>query len=297
MCKQPRQASLIHRVETGALFIVMLLIAAGSVFAQTAQSVDSSIKTFGIEINVDDMDKALAFYTGKLGFEVEDRQGYPDYIILKTGDREKLILNRVNKLSKPGPNDSNLSFTLQVNDLAETIERMKKLGVEFAEKAPRKEAVGNAISIRDPFGRSISLMHETIVKVDPFAEPKLYNFGFLISDMQAARDFYVNKIGFVVRSERYLPLDLPLGHGDKTFAFMLHVRPGVVAGKSTYPNSVAYNTAVFATFNLPAALERLKANGVKIVDTKEEVGKRAFVMLEDPFGIVSKLLEVKTREP
>ena len=287
------QQSYLRRGLIETMFVVTFLIWAVSAPAQPAAPIDSAIRTFGIEINVDDMDKALAFYNDKLGFEVEDRRGYPQYVILKSDDREKLILNLVKHLKPLGRSHTGLSFTLQVNDLDQAIERMKALGVEFGEKEKRKEAVGNAIDIKDPFGRSISLMHQTIVKVEPFKEPKLYNYGFSVPDMQAGRDFYANKLGFVVRSERYLPLDLPLGHADKTFAFMLHYRPGVVAVKSEYPRAVAFNTPVFATTNLSATIERLKASGVKIVNVKEEAGQRKLAMIEDPFGNVSKLVEAK----
>ena len=260
----------------------------------TSPDADATLRAFGVEINVDDMDTALAFYTRKLGFETEDRSGYPGFVILQSGDSEKLILNRVRKLRSESPLDTGLSFTLQVNDLDETIARMKTLGVEFAEAQPRKEAVGNAISIKDPFGRRISLMHQTIVKVEPFKEPKLYNFGFNLPDLPAGRDFYANKLGFVVRSERYLPLDLPLGHADKSFAFMLHTRPGIIAIKSDYPNSVAFNTAVFSTPDLAATVSRLQINGVKIVGPVQHNQRGDFVMIEDPFGNVSKLQEIKS---
>ena len=254
---------------------------------------ESLIRTHGVKINVDEMEKALSFYNGKLGFEVEDRSGYPNYVVLKSGEHEKLILNRVKKLKALGPTDTQLSFTLQVNDLDQAIGRMKALGVEFGEKERRKEAVGNAIYIKDPFGRLISLMHQTIVKVEPFKEPRIYNFGFLIPDMQTGRDFYSNKLGFVVRSEKYLPLDLPLGHKDKSFAFMLHYRPGVTLVKSDYPRAAAFNTLVFETYSLPAAVKELTARGVKILTGKPQKDAGGnYVVFEDSFGNVSELLEV-----
>lgn len=257
---------------------------------------ESLIRTYGVKINVDDMEKALSFYNGKLGFEVEDRSDYPDDVVLKSGGGGKLILNRVKRLKPLGPNDTRLSLTLQVNDLDRAVERMTALGVEFGEKERRKEGVGNAIYIRDPFGRLISLMHQTIVKVEPFREPKLYNFGVVVPDMQAGRDFYSHKLGFVVRSERYLPLDLPLGHRDKSFAFMLHYRPGVTAVKSDYPRAASLNTLVFETDSLPAAAAELTARGVKILGGKPRKSRRgSYVVFEDPFGNVSELVEAASR--
>jgi predicted enzyme related to lactoylglutathione lyase len=279
--------------------LLLLINSGGDVRNTTAPKTDfnqveteSLIRTHGLKINVDDMKKALAFYTEKLAFEVEDHSGYPDYVVLKSGDREKLILNRVKKLATVNPTDTQLSFTLQVNNLDRAIERMKSLGVEFGEKERRKEAVGDAIFIKDPFGRRISLMHQTIVKTEPFKEPKIYNFGYLVPDMQIGRDFYSNKLGFVVRSERYLPKDLPLGHKNKSFAFMLHFRPGVASVQTDYPRVTAFNTLVFETSNLAAATEELKKNGVKILSENKKGRTGNYVLIVDPFGNVFELLEV-----
>jgi catechol 2,3-dioxygenase-like lactoylglutathione lyase family enzyme len=251
------------------------------------------IKTYGVRINVDDMDKAVSFYCGKLGFDVEDRSGYPGRVVLRSGDRNKLILTRVKKLVTRGPADTGFSFTLQVNDLDEAIGRMKSLGVELGESNRRKEGVGSAIYIRDPFGRLISLMHQTIVKVEPFKEPKIYNFGFLIPNMETGRDFYSDRLGFVVRSEKYLPLDLPLGHTDKSFAFMLHYRPGVKAIKSEYPGVSPFNMLIFETDDLEAAVNEMKRRGIKFIDDKpREDAQGSYIAFEDPFGNVSELLEL-----
>jgi len=288
------------KLSIGLAFVLLFVNSGGhvktpiSAGANSCQvETESLIRTHGVKINVDDMDRALSFYTEKLGFQVEDRSGYPNYVVLKSGDREKLVLNRVKKLRTFSPTDTQLSFTLQVNDLDQAIEKMKALGVEFGEKQRRKEAVGNAISIKDPFGRLISLMHQTIVKTEPFEEPKIYNFGYAVPDMQIGRNFYSNKLGFVVRSERYLPLDLPLGHKDKSFAFMLHYRPGVVPVKSDYPRVAALNTLIFETFNLAAATAELKKMDVKILSREPQQSARGkYVVIEDPFGNVSEILEV-----
>jgi catechol 2,3-dioxygenase-like lactoylglutathione lyase family enzyme len=279
---------------------VLLLVGAGGFVKNppaakaglNAGAAPSLIRTHGVKINVDDMEKALSFYNGKLGFEVEDRGGYSDQVLLKSGGGAKLILNRVKKLRPLGPNDTRLSFTLQVNDLDAAVRRMKALGVEFAESEKRREAVGDAISIRDPFGRPISMMHQTVVKVEPFKEPRVYNFGFLVPDMGAGRDFYANRLGFVVRSEKYLPLDLPLGHRDATFAFMLHARPGVRPVKSAYPEAAPFLTMVFETADLARTLDELRRKQVNVVAVKDSRQGRV-VLVEDPFGNVSEVVEAR----
>lgn len=292
------------RLQTRVAFIFLLLqlclggrgeqsAAAAAYQDGQAAEADSLLRTHGLKVNVDDMERAVSFYSEKLGFEIADRSRYPNYVILKTADRHRLVLFRVKKLARPASTETKFSFTLQVNDLDEAMEKMRRLGVEFGEAGKRKEGVGNAIYIKDPFGRLISLMHQTIVKVEPFTEPRLYNFGFLIPDMQVGRDFYSGKLGFVVRSEKYLPLDLPLGHRDKTFAFMLHYRPNVTARKIADARQAPFDTLIFETYNLQAAVKELKAKGVKIPDSQPQNGPLGrFVRLEDPFGNVSELLEV-----
>ncbi|MBI4749662.1 MAG: VOC family protein [Acidobacteria bacterium] len=260
------------------------------------------IRTHAVKLNVTDMGKALAFYTTQLGFQVADRSGFPNSVLLETNERVKLVLNRVKKLRKTSPTDTDASFTLQVNDLDQAIARMKSLKVQFAEKHPRKEGVGNAISIVDPFGRSISLMHQTIVKVEPFQEPRLYNFGFTVPEMESARRFYTEVLGFQVRSEKYLPLDLPLGHSDKSFAFMLHYRAGIRPVEYKPKQGAAFNTVVFETDQFDLATQALQqakgqilSNGVtsKGTNTKSGTGGsgRSLTFL-DPFGNVSELIEV-----
>lgn len=252
----------------------------------------SLIRTRALKINVDDMEKAVSFYCDKLGFQIEDRKDYPKQVILKTGERIQLILNKVEKLRKAGATDTQVGLTLQVNDLDQAIIRMKAAGVEFADNERRKEGVGYAISIRDPFGRRISLMHQTIVKVEPFKEPRIYNFGLLIPDMKVARDFYGDKLGFVVRSERYLPLDLPLGHRDNSFGFMLHFRPGVKSIKSSYPKTMPFYTIVFETDSLEKVVDVMTSKGIRNFSKKSpKKGEADVLVFEDPFGNISELVE------
>jgi catechol 2,3-dioxygenase-like lactoylglutathione lyase family enzyme len=256
------------------------------------QSESPSLRTSGLKINVEDMDKALSFYSGKLGFEVADRSDYPRQVVLKTDDSFKLILNRVARLQKAGPSETQVGLTLQVNDLDQAIEKMRSMNVVFAETKPRREGVGNAIFILGPFGMKISLMHETITKVEPFKEPRVYNFGVLIPDMSVGRDFYANKLGFVVRSEHYLPLDLPLGHRDKTFAFMLHYRPGVTPVKSEYPKAAPFLTMVFETADLARTLKELRGARAGVIEVKSTKSGQV-VVIEDPFGNVSEVTEAR----
>lgn len=108
----------------------------------------SLMATHGLKINVDDMKKALSFYVQKLGFEIEDRSDYPRRVGLRTDDRIKLILNRVERLRKTGPTDTQVGLTLQVNDLGQTIIR----------KELSKDGRPGRVVFSDPFGNISELV-------------------------------------------------------------------------------------------------------------------------------------------
>ena len=252
-----------------------------------------AIRTHGVKLNVEDMDKALSFYCDTLGFVIDNRSRYPQQVSLKTGERIKLILQTVKALRPMVAKESRAALTLQVNDLDQAIAKLKAKGVKFAETEKRTEGVGQAISIVDPFGRAISLMHQTIVKVEPFPEPKIYNFGYTVPDMQVAREFYSRTLGFVVRSEKYLPLDLPLGHADKTFAFMLHYRPGTQPVADRAAKAAPFTVLVYETENLDGVIAKLKRSGVTVwQETEAGSGQGRGIRFADPFGNLSELVEV-----
>lgn len=252
------------------------------------------LRVHTVRLNVDDLDKALRFYQQTLGFEVENRE--PQQATLKTNGRVRLSLHKVAGLLKPEANQTRVSLTLQVNNLDEAIVRLTAKGVRFASKERRTEGVGFAITIIDPFERYISLMQITVGKVEPFAEPKIYNFGYYVPEMQAAREFYCGKLGFVALSEKYLPKDLPLGQAQGGFAFMLHYREGVKPVPVSSASAQPLNTLVYATDNLPAAMEQLKARNVNFTTLKKK-GEKDRVRFTDPFGNPSELMVELITEP
>lgn len=247
-------------------------------------------RAMGLKVNVTDIEKAVDFYSNKLGFSVKVRLS--GEVLLESGENQFIILNLVGNLLQELPNETRAGFSLQVNDLDISIKQLKERGIEISGNK-RKEGVGYAITIVDPFGNRISMMHQTIVQSPPFVEPKVYNYGFLISDMNKARDFYADIFGFVVRSEKYLPNDLPLGHADKTFAFMLHFREGIEPVQHNSSHS-EHTVILFETENIEEAVAYLTGRGVRILQRspqKSVMGK--YVSFQDPFGYVSELVERK----
>ncbi len=271
--------------------LILLFVLTSSVFSSPKDSV--RYRATGVRVNVLDMKEALDFYCTKLGFKVEKGDKQSARVFLKTNSSNKLILNKVNNLTPIGEMDARATLTLQINHIDSTIARLKRLNVEFADKQKRKEGVGDAISIYDPFQNKISLMHQTIVKVDPFEEPQIYNYGFYIPEMDTLKSFYSTIFDFKIRTEKYLPLDLPLGHADKSFGFMLHYREGVQAfhHNSTDGEGIV---VLFSVDDLEEAVKKLSKQGVQFQQKKIiENESYRYISFYDPFGYLSELIEWK----
>ncbi|MGE5597122.1 MAG: VOC family protein [Hyphomicrobiales bacterium] len=112
---------------------------------------------------VDDVDKAIEFYTSMLGFNLEMHPA-PPFAMLSKGDL-RLLLNKpgggggagqaMADGSLPTPGGWN-RFQVEVSDLEAEVERMKQAGAKF-----RNELVvgvgGKQILVEDPSGNVVEL--------------------------------------------------------------------------------------------------------------------------------------------
>lgn len=287
--KQPELLRLPNRTPMPKHFSQRILAACFTLVPTLVQG--QVIRALGVRINVTDMDRALDFYRGTLGFEVLQGDAESGSVELDGGPEGRLFLRRVANLPPTSPGDVHAGLSLQVNHLDSTIARLASRGLNVDARGRRKEGVGDAITIMDPFGTRLSLMHQKVRAESPFREPRIYNFGFTVPDMTRARTFYTGALGFTERSARYLPLDLPMGHADGSFAFMLHEREGVV---DTRYNSTSDQRVVvlFRSVSLDESVRALKDKGIEVgrVESATAVWPRS-VAFRDAFGHLSELLE------
>jgi catechol 2,3-dioxygenase-like lactoylglutathione lyase family enzyme len=112
---------------------------------------------------VDDVDSAIAFYTGSLGFRVERHPG-PGFVMLSRGELRLLL----NSATGPGgaaqpmpdgrrPEPGGWSrIQLEVEDLVSEVETLRRAGARF-----RNDIVvgngGRQILVEDPAGNAIEL--------------------------------------------------------------------------------------------------------------------------------------------
>jgi predicted enzyme related to lactoylglutathione lyase len=109
-----------------------------------------------VSIPVADQDRALAFYTEKLGFRVATDQPFDDkqrWIELAIpGAETAVVLFRMNEGPQPG---CFMNMSLWTDDARATARTLKERGVEFAE--PKKEEWGVSAIFRDSEGNRFVL--------------------------------------------------------------------------------------------------------------------------------------------
>jgi catechol 2,3-dioxygenase-like lactoylglutathione lyase family enzyme len=123
--------------------------------------------TVQVRYIVDDVDKAIPFYTEQLGFKL-DMHPAPPFAMLSRGDL-RLALSAPNPAggggqsmpdgTKPQPGGWN-RFAIEVDDIEGTVSRLRNAGAHF-----RNEIVtgvgGKQILLEDPSGNPIELFQPT----------------------------------------------------------------------------------------------------------------------------------------
>jgi catechol 2,3-dioxygenase-like lactoylglutathione lyase family enzyme len=112
------------------------------------------------QINVPDLEKAIKWYTEKLGFELSKDHYYPPQAVdLVQKGSIRLLLYKVEKRAKidyPNVNQSVIIF--KTKDLLVTMKKLKEKGVEFIYPEVIEFPAGLFNAFKDPFGN----VHEIV---------------------------------------------------------------------------------------------------------------------------------------
>ena len=124
--------------------------------------------TVSVRYIVNDIDAAIAFYTRHLGFD-EVMHPAPTFAMLSRGDL-RLVLSAPSGAggggqampdgTRPEPGGWN-RFTLEVSDLAATVDVLQKAGVHFRNQIVTGVG-GKQILLDDPSGNPIELFEPTL---------------------------------------------------------------------------------------------------------------------------------------
>jgi len=111
-----------------------------------------------IQINVNNMDEAIEFYSSKLGFPVESKAHYPDIVKLQQEGMTFLLYRVAKKSQIDYPNVAQTLINVATDDLVGTLERLKRQGVEILHERPVPCPVGIYAGVRDPAGNVLELI-------------------------------------------------------------------------------------------------------------------------------------------
>ncbi len=288
----------INFISMGAIVIAMLLCCAvicSCRSMETGQTESASIspkpKVFAVQVNVTDIDQAIAIY-GELGFEVVTRDYHPQFVPMKNG-RTRLTLHKVEKATETHPNVARTNINLKIDNLDDAVQRLANNGFEVIHKTPQKAAVGIWKSIRDPFGNIINLMQFNQT-VEGSAKPEVYNVTIKVTDIDRAVDWYSNLLGFDILSVKYYPPVIPLRTDGVISNIALHETAERIA-QIDYPNGTQ-TFLVIEVSDLLATMEYLKVRGVEFIyETPQQAPIGIYTAFRDPFGLVHELVEIGER--
>jgi predicted enzyme related to lactoylglutathione lyase len=234
---------------------------------------------WALEYGVADVQRAADFYTGALGFEVEENNCCAPLKVLRNG-AVRLLLNR-SEAKLPAADAANVHLNMRVGDLAVAAEAVRQKGGTLVDASPHPFALGQSMTIHDPFGNSINLLDIASDNKTADSKPAVFNIGVLGEKLEQIEAFYTG-LGFQIFSREYLP-DLPLQrHGVVAL-----VLPG--SAKSPAKSGTRQGTIVLGVSDFNAAVKSLQSRGIKI-SKSATTAKTA--ILWDPSGNQLKLMEL-----
>ena len=130
--------------------------------ARPSATAKSFVKGFhGVRYQVRDVSRAVAFYTGHLGFQLE-HQHLPAFATVSLAELDLLLSGPAASGSRPMPNGERQQpggcnrIVLGVEDLPTCIERLREAGLHFRNEMEVGPA-GRQIQLEDPDGNAIEL--------------------------------------------------------------------------------------------------------------------------------------------
>lgn len=103
---------------------------------------------------------------------------------------------------------------------------------------------------------------------------KIGKITVYVNDQQQAKDFWINKLGFVLKFEQQMGPNMSwIEVGPSESEFTTLVLYSKSAMEQQYPSKVSHPYILFSTTDIEAAYEQMKQNGVEVAE-----------MLRMPYG-------------
>ena len=123
---------------------------------------------------------------------------------------------------------------------------------------------------------------------------QIHHIAIIVSDYEASKDFYVNKLGFQIIRENYRPerndwkLDLKVNETTELEIFGVKTPPARV----TRPEAAGLRHLAFFTDNIEETVAELKEKGIVTEPIRvDEFSGKKFTFFADPDGLPIELHE------
>lgn len=123
---------------------------------------------------------------------------------------------------------------------------------------------------------------------------QIHHIAIIVSDYEASKDFYVNKLGFQIVRENYRPerndwkLDLKVNETTELEIFGVKNPPARV----TRPEAAGLRHLAFFTDNIEKTVAELKEKGIVTEPIRvDEFSGKKFTFFADPDGLPIELHE------
>lgn len=123
---------------------------------------------------------------------------------------------------------------------------------------------------------------------------QIHHIAIIVSDYEASKDFYVNKLGFQIIRENYRPerndwkLDLKVNETTELEIFGVKNPPARV----TRPEAAGLRHLAFFTDNIEKTVAELKEKGIVTEPIRvDEFSGKKFTFFADPDGLPIELHE------
>ena len=123
---------------------------------------------------------------------------------------------------------------------------------------------------------------------------QIHHIAIIVSDYEASKDFYVNKLGFQIVRENYRPekndwkLDLKVNETTELEIFGVKNPPARV----TRPEAAGLRHLAFFTDNIEETVAELKEKGIVTEPIRvDEFSGKKFTFFADPDGLPIELHE------
>ncbi len=232
---------------------------------------------WALELGVPDLERAIAFYTTALGFEVVATEPAGTWTLLGNGDARLALSRSGLPMAARGGARAYANFSAGDLDVAARAVARAGGSVEDAFDSP----VGKAIRFFDPFGHPGHLIDHPWDEMAPEAPPAVFNVALNVRDMETSERFYT-ALGFVVSTRDYLPQTLVFApRGSAQLILHPAAEADVVAGREA--------GALLLDADPGRALDALAGANVERTIPAVAPATGSTVEIRDPSGILLKL--------